>query len=319
MKKVFTLIILSFTAYCGMSQLADFEDFGLATGTFDNDSSPEAWFETEDLRFPNDYNSEFDFWTGWAISTDTDTQTPGFMNQYSSISGAGGAGSDTYAVSFVSGKSFILFPENSTIRVNSLQINNATYPYLSMRDGDSFAKKFGGETGDDPDFFLLTIKGYEGGALVDSVLFYLADYRFEDNSQDYIVDEWTTVDLPVGFGAQDSLVFSLSSSDNGMFGMNTPAYFCADNLQISNTVSTIDNTLSGISLVNTLVDEVLIIDSDLEGVSEYEIFNVHGQQVWSGRLGFGEEQVHLGFLPGGQYWMNIRKGSLQWTGSFLRR
>ena len=58
---------------------------------------------------------------------------------------------------------------------------------------------------------------------------YLADYRFADNSLDYILDTWTFVDLkPLGEVA--TLEFALSSSDTGDFGMNTPAYFCLDTL-----------------------------------------------------------------------------------------
>jgi hypothetical protein len=33
-------------------------------------------------------------------------------------------------------------------QVEGLYITNGTYPYLSMRDGDGFAKKFGGASGD---------------------------------------------------------------------------------------------------------------------------------------------------------------------------
>ena len=63
----------------------------------------------------------------------------------------------------------------------------------------------------------------------DSVDFYLADYRFADNSEDYIVKDWTFVSLEA-LGDVDSLLFSLTSTDNdSMFGMNTPAYFCMDN------------------------------------------------------------------------------------------
>ena len=110
-----------------------------------------------------------------------------------------------------------------------MYVTNGTYPFLSMRDGDGFAKKFGGVTGEDPDFFLLTIKKYyEGDLSMDSINFYLADYRFDDNSQDYIVDEWTYIDL-TSLGNVDSLQFTLSSTDVGQFGMNTPAYFLMDN------------------------------------------------------------------------------------------
>ena len=59
-----------------------------------------------------------------------------------------------------------------------------------MRDGDAFSKKFGGASGDDPDWFKLTITGNDStGASVGSVDFYLADYRSSTNSLAYIVSD----------------------------------------------------------------------------------------------------------------------------------
>ena len=97
-----------------------------------------------------------------------------------------------------------------------------------MRDGDMFAKQFGGPTGEDPDFFLLQIFKYKNGVLGPEHLeVYLADYRSNNPEDDYILDEWMEVDLS-HLGPADSLLFSLSSSDVGSYGMNTPAYFCLD-------------------------------------------------------------------------------------------
>lgn len=113
-----------------------------------------------------------------------------------------------------------------------------------MRDGDTFARKFGDTTGTNsglpqgnyPDYFKLTVKSYVGGVLSnDSVEFYLADYRFSNDSLDYIVNTWEWVDCSI-LQVFDSLLFTLSSSDNGTFGMNTPAFFCIDNLIIDVTV-----------------------------------------------------------------------------------
>jgi hypothetical protein len=42
------------------------------------------------------------------------------------------------------------------------------------------------------------------------------------------IDKWTYVDL-TEFGKVDAIFFTLTSSDNGDYGMNTPAYFCMDN------------------------------------------------------------------------------------------
>jgi hypothetical protein len=119
---------------------------------------------------------------------------------------------------------------NSTIVFNnpdglSINITNSTYAANSMRDGDAFAKKF---TNADQDYFKLHIYGYYNGSISDSTEFYLADFTHADSTLDYIVTDWQRVELLPG--PYDSVSFDLSSSDVGTFGMNTPAYFCVDNI-----------------------------------------------------------------------------------------
>jgi hypothetical protein len=100
-----------------------------------------------------------------------------------------------------------------------------------MLNGDLFAKQFGGVSGDDPDWLLLTITGYDGaGGPSGSVEVYLADYRFADNALDYVLAEWLWVDL-AGLGSVASLDFGLTGSDTGEWGLNTPGYFALDGLR----------------------------------------------------------------------------------------
>jgi hypothetical protein len=109
---------------------------------------------------------------------------------------------------------------------------NTTWAALSMRDGDGFAKQFGGASGDDPDFLSLTISGFDAAGLpTGAVEFLLADYRFADGSLDYIVDQWTWVDLG-SLGAVKDVDFSIASSDTAFGFVNTPAYFAMDDLVI---------------------------------------------------------------------------------------
>jgi hypothetical protein len=195
-----------------------------------------AWFNNNYTDWGGGYYS----WDGWAYSNMTDTTTPGYTNQYSAITG-GGFNSNNYGIScvsldFMSG-TYEPIPTSLTFTdgadgymVAGAYFTNTTYAYLSMKYGDVFAKKFGGPSGNDPDWFLLTIIGKDAwGTETGTVKFYLADYRFADNSQDYIVNTWEYVDLS-SLGLVKSLEFSLSSSDAGSFGMNTPAYFAMDDL-----------------------------------------------------------------------------------------
>jgi hypothetical protein len=149
--------------------------------------------------------------------------------------------------------------------VKGTYINNSTYAYYSMRDGDQFAKKFGGVSGDDADWFMLTVTGWlNGQAKNDTVNFMLADYTFADNSQDYILNEWAWLDLQV-LGNVDSLQFSLSSSDAGQWGMNTPAYFVLDNFttaDVANVAPIASNDAASTNYNTAVTINVLANDFD---------------------------------------------------------
>ncbi len=188
---------------------------------------------------------EYDFWNGWAYSKETDTVTPGFGNQYSAITGSGAEGSSNYVVGYQPyGEWSILFDDDEDFLGRGFFATNTTYAALDMTNGSAFSKKFGGTSGDDADWFKLTIQGWNGAASTGSVDFYLADFRFTDHSQDYILNSWAFVDLS-GLGTLDKLTFGLTSSDNGTYGMNTPAYVAVDNVGAVPEPSTVLLLISG--------------------------------------------------------------------------
>jgi len=214
------------------------EDLGarIASDSADNGSVGSGGFSSGPVFLNNDFNPTYGSWSGWSVSNSTDVTTPGYLNQYSAISGGGALDSSTYFVASAYG-----YPSLPTITVSegfavdSLLVTNTTYAGLSIQEGDAFAKKFGGATGDDPDYFLLTIEGFDSSSdSVGTVDFYLADYRFADNSQDYLVRDWSLVDVS-SLSSASSLVFSLTSSDSGAYGMNTPAYFAIDQLVLADS------------------------------------------------------------------------------------
>jgi len=200
-------------------------------------AGPPTDFTSQGATFNNDTVVFGDcFWQGWAYSQMTDATTPGFGNQHSAIAGSGAGGSATYGVAFTGGQvgaqgaiTRITFAQE--VSVASAQITNTTYAALSMQNGDDFAKQFGGASGDDPDYLRLTITGRDAlDAITGSVVFALADFTFANNALDYIVTQWTLVDL-AGLGMVAALEFSLDSSDQSFGFLNTPSYFALDDLQ----------------------------------------------------------------------------------------
>lgn len=186
---------------------------------------------------------------GFAVSNRVDTTTVGFTSGTSAITGTGfDVGNDNYATVFGyvdqldhtnvdELQQLPYFDPPADMDVVSAHVTNTTYSALSMQFGDAFAKQFGGTSGGDPDYFRLSIFGsLDGTALSDVVEFYLADFRADESTNDTIVNQWTFVDL-TPLADADRLYFNLDSSDNGTFGMNTPAYFAIDNIQFESATN----------------------------------------------------------------------------------
>lgn len=194
----------------------DFEDVTLHADSTLKDTS----FISKNMTFVNVVNS-WGFWSGFAASSRYDMTTAGYTNDLSVYAPTAASGKK-YAVVY-DNNAVCYFADNKEYVLQELKLNNSTYAYLSMKDGDAYAKKFASG-----DWFKLTIYGYNSSNVkVDSLDYYLADFR---DGKSYICNQWTIV--PLGeLGLVNKLSFSFSSSDNGAWGMNTPAYVCVDDIK----------------------------------------------------------------------------------------
>lgn len=284
--------------------VADFENIPLAAASFLNGSDGRSSFSSGEIELPVNYTAAFDSWSGWAISSVQDNSTSGFGNQYASIAGSGREGSQNYAVSYAPFSSVLRLPAPRV--VSELWVTNSTYAYYSMLEGDAFAKRFGGETGNDPDFLLLTIRGYSNGMeLPNPIELYLADYRFTNNSEDYILSDWTQLN-PAAFGVVDSLIFSLTSSDVGDFGINTPTYFCLDDVQTSLPTNTtgLASTSESIRVYPNPIQGNWLYISGVEPLSEmaYQLYDQLGRLQ---AQGLTNGRISLGAWPSGSYVLRL--------------
>ena len=268
------------------AQISTFDDLKLdSANTYWNGSDTSGGFQSGSAYFYNNYNVLWGSWTGFAYSNMVDDTTAGYTNQYAAITASGVFHSSKYAVvNAYSPAGIKLIGKLAGTVLKGLYVTNATYAALSMENGDAFAKKFGGDDGTDPDWFLLTIKGYDNGNYTDSVNFYLADYRFASSDSDYIVRTWEWVDLH-GLGVVDSVTFELHSSDVGNYGMNTPAYFCMDNF--NDTVFT-HTTISSFDDVSLDPENAYWNGSDLSGgfTSGHAYFYNYYNPSWGSWSGF---------------------------------
>ncbi|MGE5296733.1 MAG: DUF4465 domain-containing protein [Solirubrobacterales bacterium] len=221
--------------------VATSDDLTLAPESCWNGSDGSGRFTSGSASFNNLYNAEWDYWEGFAYSNCTDVNATGYTAQYNAIAGCGQGGTSNYVVAFVGWETIPTIAFDNPQVFTGLYVTNNCYAYYDMRDGSAFTKKFGGDTGDDSDWFLLTITGFDANDLpTGTVEFYLADFRFENNAQDYILDAWAFVDL-TSLGTVKALQFTLSSSDSGDFGMNTPAYVCIDTILPQYAVATLED------------------------------------------------------------------------------
>lgn len=242
---------LALSLHAATAAVVNFDSVVLPPAGYQNGSLPTDNFNFGGVSFFNSYDTTYGSWSGFAISNHADTTTAGYLNQYSAITGSGAGGSANYAVGYYSS-----YSTSTNVSLGSLtnltglgaSITNTTYTALSMADGDMFSKKFGGTSGNDADWLRLTIQGFAGGSLTGTIDFYLADFRSADNAQDYIVRDWRFVDFSA-LGTADEIRFSMSSSDNGPFGMNTPSYFAVDHFLAVPEPSSLLAALSGLALL----------------------------------------------------------------------
>ena len=318
MKKTMTLFSLAFVfVNLNAQTVADFENLTLGTDTFYENHNGDSWM-TANARFSYAWDTTYNLWdAGFAYTNKNNTTNGTYTNLYGAITGKGYNNSTNYVTA-----SQGYFGEQMRIKLNTSEksvlgfyATNTTYGYKTMLNGGGPARAFGDTLhtssglipGNYPDWFKLTVYAYKNGVKkTDTVEFYLADYRFADNTKDYIVNTWTWVDCSA-LGNVDSLSLKLYSSDVGNFGINNPTYFCLDNFSTSSSIvagvgesSLIENLRVYPNPFNTLLTVVTPI---LE--AEITIRDMCGKIVYSIKPQDETTQLELGDLERGVYFLEI--------------
>lgn len=257
MKKNYSIIrnaVLAAFALVSINAAADdtvvtFEDLTLESesvwkgpDTTGEKNSYESWgstitewigkFTSNGVSFSNTYNETYASWSGFAYSNSTSTEYKDYTTDCNSVTGGGYDGSKTFAVGYYSAygttASTITISETGA-NVKGCYVTNNTYAYNSMANGDSYAKKFAKD-----DYFKLIFTADNGN----KAEFYLANMTSDDVSG--IVKDWQWFDL-TSLGSVKTITVSFESSDTGDYGINTPTYFCMDNLTIEGSATGISN------------------------------------------------------------------------------
>ena len=231
-KHCFYLVLLIVISACTdddrfITNISDFDDLELEKESYWNGSDGTGYFVDGNKIYHNNYYPDWNIWSGFAYSNMLNTYYYNTESMYAVYADAEKEKSKNYAVAHQFEKIIITFKDTANgEEPRSMQIGNCTHTALAIKHGYGYAKKFGGRSGDDKDWIKVTITGYGSvEQITGQIEVFLADFRFDDNSKDYILGHWKYIDLRA-LGIVRRLEFEISSSDVG-----TPLYFCIDNFK----------------------------------------------------------------------------------------
>jgi|GEM_PF-647217 len=219
---------LAIATFEDVTDITEPVDGHMSVSTEDDDDR--EFFTSGDYAFNSGCMHDYSYWYWFGYASRTETKYEELDDQWNNIVGGGYNGSATYGVAYAAafnGPCYVELLGSEPATVPGFYITNSSYAYTSMCNGDASAKKF--EKGD---WFKLTITGYDGDNVTATKDYYLADLRDEKTA--FIINDWRYVDLSC-LGKVTKIGFELTSTDNGSWGMNTPAYFCFDDFGAEGT------------------------------------------------------------------------------------
>ena len=330
MKKIITPItiiyclVLSFNTKAQITENFDGATFSLTPNSYYKNTTIDDW-KTSSLPPFATFRYHWDtanggIWaSGSAYTNVKDSVNGTYTNLYGSITN--GAFNGNYYVT--SQDKAIIKMNSNALSLSGFFVTNTTFAYKTIKNGNAFARKFGDTTGTHsglpqgtyPDWFKIIVRPYRGGILLtDSVEHYLADYRAAGTANDYIQKNWQyvfCVNLPIS----DSILVTLKSSDTGTFGMNTPGFFCMDNLSVVNTVGIheLENVMNISVYPNPTTENISLqyvakAETNLT-ISIYDLFgkevSIHQEET---RLGANSITLEASSLDAGIYFIEVKEG-----------
>ncbi len=253
-------------------------------------------------NFVGDYN-----WAGFAFSNWTDTLGATYNNQWSSY--AGEAASDSiFCVGYIDTYNNVspLISFSHKVKIQSLKITNNTYTAQVIKNGNAYSRKF---STDSADYYKILVYAINGTDTIDTVEVYLADYRTLDS---VVVKDWKDVDLS-SFDSITAIGFGAITTDMGVYGANTPLYFCVDDITYRDGIISKINSINDriVSVYPNPATDYISINCD---VSEVYIFDMMGKLVKQSNNGF----VDVSSFKSGSYMIKINTGKEYKVSKFIK-
>ncbi|MDR2469430.1 MAG: DUF4465 domain-containing protein [Tannerella sp.] len=156
---------------------------------------------------------------------------------------------------------------DETSEAIGVYLNSHPWPYYSNLYGDPFARALDQEG----DYYKVIISGRnEADEETGKVEYLFAEYKDGKLRQS---KEWEWVDLSP-LGKINRLMFQLTSTDTGEWGMNTPAYFCMDKLQVKTSGSNgivLPVVASARAFPNPADDRLIITGTAIRDVTVHDL------------------------------------------------
>jgi len=292
----------------GRNVIATFEDNHLEPESYWRglEDDGESKFYSGSYSFTNTHYPSMDYWGGFGYSNVTDTSfdpNEYLTHQFRSVVGTGAEGSDTYSIVYTMGartRIDVIHSEEG-MTIPGVYLTNAAYTLNSMQNGDSFA----GDPFKEGDYYKLTFKGTTATKATNTIEYYLADYRSANEAEHYMITDWKWFDLSC-LGDIISLTISADGSRKGIYGLDTPAYFCMDNLgAISpNLVGVDTENVNNLHVYPVPASDILNISTSY---TDYvvNIYNLQGQVVKTISKQTGQVQLDVTILPAGNYILEL--------------
>ena len=234
----------------GELQVADFENLYLDEESFENGTNlPLESFVSGSFKLDNGAMPEWSYFYDFMYANKTTTSFSNYVtDQFNNAVGGGVNGSENYVVAYPQGGSIYVMNNANGDVIPGMYITNNAWVVDNILNGDGMTDgvfKKG-------DWFKLTITADNGN----SMEYYLADYRAEQEADRYYLDAWQWIDLSQ-LGTVKKLSFSFDGSRKNSWGLTTATYFCLDNLgdQRPETTATLeinDGTTASIADAFTL-------------------------------------------------------------------
>ena len=290
----------------GAAQMATFDDlwydsdedgeYDYMFGPFWMNTVTESWgqlnysgsFLSGSYAFYNNNMPAYGSFDGFAYSRSTATTFSSLTyaaDQFNAVTGGGYDGSETFAVGYVGysnlptvevlncadGEKIMgCYVTNNMYVVNAI-LNGDGQQNVTDANGQACAPNEGFHQGD---YVKLTATGYDKqGNVTGTVDFYLADYRSADAADHYYVQDWKWLDLTT-LGIVKTIQFSMTATRQNQWGTTTPLYFCMDNFNDPEGVST--------GIIHTVVNGSAV---DITSPAHQARYNTAGQAIPSARHG----------------------------------